>query len=276
MTMNVPQKGFTHGGKFHADDVFSTALLKILNPEFTVIRGFEVPQEFDGIVYDIGNGEFDHHAAEREERANGVPYAAFGLLWRVFGARLVGENQARLLDENFVQPLDLNDNTGEDCLLADAIGSFNPQWDSDEDPDACFARAVEFAQVILQNNINNALAVNRADDLVQTAYKESKDGIVILPCYAPWKNALYRSDAIFVVYPSQRGGWSAQCVNDRMTKRPKKPFPMGWAGQPQEHLRRSSGIESLRFCHASRFLITAETKEDAIAACYFVLNGGKK
>ena len=35
MTMNVPQKGFTHGGKFHADDVFSTALLKILNPEFT-------------------------------------------------------------------------------------------------------------------------------------------------------------------------------------------------------------------------------------------------
>ena len=25
--MKIPAKGFTHGGKFHADDVFSTALL---------------------------------------------------------------------------------------------------------------------------------------------------------------------------------------------------------------------------------------------------------
>ena len=271
MTMQVPAAGFTHGGKFHADDVFSTALLRILRPDFTVTRGFEVPQGFDGIVYVIDNGPFDHLAADREERPNGIPYAAFGLLWRQFGAQLVGENQARLVDENFVQPLDLNDNTGENCLLADAIGSFNPQWDMDQDPDACFAKAVEFAQVVLQNIIDNALAVNRADELVQTAYENSKDGIVVLPCYAPWKNALYRSDALFVVYPSQRGGWGAQCVNDRLTKRPKKPFPMGWAGQPQEHLQKASGLKTLRFCHVSRFLVTTETKEDAIAACYLAL-----
>ena len=30
MSMQVPKNGFTHGGKFHADDVFSTALLRIL------------------------------------------------------------------------------------------------------------------------------------------------------------------------------------------------------------------------------------------------------
>ncbi|WP_291244409.1 MYG1 family protein, partial [Fournierella sp.] len=153
MSMQVPKNGFTHGGKFHADDVFSTALLRILRPDFTVTRGFSVPENFDGIVYDIGNGPFDHHAADRAERPNGIPYAAFGLLWKEFGAQLVGENQARLLDENFVQPLDLNDNTGESCLLADAIGGFNPLWDQPQDPDACFARAVDFAQVILENNI---------------------------------------------------------------------------------------------------------------------------
>ena len=73
--------------------------------------------------------------------------------------------------------------------------------------------------------------MNRADALVQKAYAESRDGVVILPCYAPWKNALYRSDALFVVYPSQRGGWSAQCVNDRLTKRPKKALPHG-LGRP--------------------------------------------
>ena len=69
MNMNnnlYPEKGFTHGGIFHADDVFTTALLKILNPEFTWERGFEVPEDFDGIVYDIGFGEFDHHQADSQ------------------------------------------------------------------------------------------------------------------------------------------------------------------------------------------------------------------
>ena len=78
-----------------------------------VSRGFVVPDDFDGIVYDIGDGMFDHHREPRQTRPNGVPYAAFGLLWRVLGPGLVGERQARLIDENFIQPLDLNDNTGE-------------------------------------------------------------------------------------------------------------------------------------------------------------------
>ena len=144
--MKIPAKGFTHGGKFHADDVFATALLMIVRPDIKVTRGFVVPDGFDGIVYDVGCGMFDHHQEPRESRPNGVPYAAFGLLWRVLGAQLVGAHQARLLDENFVQPLDLNDNTGEQNSLADAIGSFNPVWDSGEDSDACFWRAVALCQ----------------------------------------------------------------------------------------------------------------------------------
>ena len=31
------EKAFTHAGKFHADDVFSGALLRILNPEIEII-----------------------------------------------------------------------------------------------------------------------------------------------------------------------------------------------------------------------------------------------
>ena len=265
--MKVPAKGFTHGGKFHADEVFATALLRTLRPDFTVRRGFEVPPDFDGIVYDIGGGMFDHHDAPRPQRKNGVPYAAFGLLWQVFGPQLVGEHQARLVDENFVQPLDKNDNTGENCLLADAIGSFNPLWDSKDDPDACFARAVDWAQVILQNTIEAARAVTRADVLVRQALEKMRDGVVVLPRYAPWKNGLYRTEARFVVYPSGRGGWAAQCVNDWRTKRPKQPFPKAWAGQPPEALARLSGLADLHFCHASGFMIAAGSKESAVAAC---------
>ena len=226
--MKIPAKGFTHGGKFHADDVFSTALLQIVRPDIQVTRGFVVPDDFDGIVYDVGGGMFDHHQEPRETRPNGVPYAAFGLLWQVLGAQLVGEHQARLLDENFIQPLDLNDNTGE------------------------------------QNSAANA--VNRADDTVRRAYANMKDGIVVLPAYMPWKNGLYKTDALFVVYPSQRGGYSAQCVTDHRTKRSKQPFPPAWAGKPEAQLRQISGL-GLRFCHPSRFLITADDKETAIEAC---------
>ena len=260
--MKIPAKGFTHGGKFHADDVFSTALLQILRPDIQVTRGFVVPDDFDGIVYDVGGGMFDHHSEPRECRPNGVPYAAFGLLWRLLGAQLVGEHQARLLDENFIQPLDLNDNTGEQNSLADAIGSFNPLWDSKDDPDVCFWRAVPVAKQILENEIAAANAVNRADDTVRRAYASMKDGIVVLPAYMPWKNGLYKTDAVFVVYPSQRGGYSAQCVNDHRTKRSKQPFPVAWAGKPEDKLREVSGL-GLRFCHPSRFLITADDKATA-------------
>ena len=208
--MKIPANGFTHAGKFHADDVFATALLQILRPDIKITRGFTVPDDFDGIVYDIGFGMFDHHQEPREYRANGVPYAAFGLLWRVLGPGLVGERQARLIDENFIQPLDLNDNTGEQNSLCDAIGFFNPVWDSKEDQDSCFFKAVAVAKQILENQIDSANAVNRADEKVQQAYRNSRDGIVVLPCYLPWKNGLYKTDALFVVYlPPVVGGAAA-------------------------------------------------------------------
>ena len=59
--MKIPANGFTHAGKFHADDVFATALLQIIRPDIRITRGFVVPDDFDGIVYDIGFGMFDHH-----------------------------------------------------------------------------------------------------------------------------------------------------------------------------------------------------------------------
>ena len=56
---------------------------------------------------------------------------------RVLGLGLVGERQPGSL-MNFIQPLDLNDNTGEQNSLCDAIGFFNPVWDSKETCDAYF------------------------------------------------------------------------------------------------------------------------------------------
>lgn len=49
-------KAFTHSGKFHADDVFSSALLLYLNPQITITRGNRVPEDYDGIVFILAEG----------------------------------------------------------------------------------------------------------------------------------------------------------------------------------------------------------------------------
>ena len=85
---------WTHNGKFHADDVFSAALLLYLNPEIRIFRGNQVPEDFTGVVFDIGRGRYDHHQKDSRIRENGIPYAAFGLLWEGLGADILGEELA--------------------------------------------------------------------------------------------------------------------------------------------------------------------------------------
>ena len=87
-------------------------------------------RNFAGIVFDIGRGRYDHHQKDSRVRENGVPYAAFGLLWEELGGAILGEELAAEFDEAFVQPLDNNDNTGEKNELATLIGNFNPAWDA--------------------------------------------------------------------------------------------------------------------------------------------------
>lgn len=65
-----------------------------------------MPEEYDGIVFDIGRGRYDHHQRDSRVRENGVPYAAFGLLWEELGSGILGETLAQRFDEEFVQPLD--------------------------------------------------------------------------------------------------------------------------------------------------------------------------
>ena len=266
----------THAGKFHADDVFSAALLRILKPGVEIRRVYQVPEGFDGLAFDIGWGEFDHHQAGAPVRPNGVPYAAFGLLWREYGPSLLGETEAQRLDERFVQPLDLDDNTGCGGVLPDIIADFNPLWDSGDDPDWRFFEAVEVAERILRNRIEAVRAMGRAYHVVKEGVRRMKDGVVVLEVYCPWKPFVAKTQAKFVVYPSQRGGWSGQCVPEPEKEGSLKcPFPQEWAGRTPEELRALTGIPTLRFCHNNRFLIAADTKEDAVAAC-LLAGGGRR
>ena len=171
----LPNEAVTHNGRFHADDVFSAALLEILNPRIHISRVSTVPENFNGIVFDLANGEFDHHNFRKKYRENGVPYAAFGLLWSEYGHTLVSESSAKTFDESFIQPLDTQDNYGGNNMLCRAITQANPKWDSSDDPDECFFKAVAFAKFLLLNEIESMKSTERATKIVKDALDNQTD-----------------------------------------------------------------------------------------------------
>ena len=218
---------FTHGGKFHADDVFSSALLLYINPEISITRGNSVPDDFTGIVFDIGRGEFDHHQKDSRIRENGVPYAAFGLLWEAVGADILGEELAVKFDESFVQPLDNNDNTGEKNELATLIGNFNPSWDYEGGSDEAFFQAVSVAGMILENKFKRYRGNERADKRVEEvlAKHDPASRILVLPEFIPCQKALSETDIAFVIFPSNRGGFCIQPQKREYSMNYKCSFP---------------------------------------------------
>lgn len=253
------KKGFTHGGVFHADDVFSAAFLKMLNPDIVIERGFTVPEEYDGIVFDIGFGEFDHHQAEKELRPNGLPYASFGKLWRTFAPELFSEYVVNTIDKEMIESLDAADNGVGVNALSDAIGAFNPEWDSDDSADARFEEAVKLAEHILKAQIQRAQSQERAKEIVGQAIASAEDGIIILPCFCPWKQYVMEDpDAKFVIFPSLRGGYNIQTVpTEENPLVGRVPFPDKWLGNPDSEL-------GMTFCHPGNFLASTNTLEQAV------------
>lgn len=270
---------FTHSGKFHADDVFSAALLLYLNPEIMIKRGNRVPEDFDGIVFDIGRGQYDHHQKDSRIRENGIPYAAFGLLWEELGADILGEDLAQRFDEAFVQPLDNNDNTGEKNELATLIGNFNPTWDAEGSNDEAFFQAVSVAGMILENKFERFRGNERADKRVEEIYAHHEQAvhdrekhrddarILILPEFVPCQKFLSETEIAFVIFPSNRGGYCIQPQKKEYSMNYKCSFPSSWLGLEGEELSLVTGLKSAAFCHKGGFLMTCGTLEDSVLAC---------
>lgn len=260
---------FTHGGKFHADDVFSSALLLYINSEIHITRGNKVPDDFEGIVFDIGRGLFDHHQKDSRIRENGVPYAAFGLLWEVLGKEILGEELAVRFDESFVQPLDNNDNTGEKNELATLIGNFNPSWDANDNGDKEFFQAVSVAGMILENKFERYKGNERADKRIDEILKDhdQKSRILVLPEFIPCQKALSETDIAFVIFPSNRGGYCIQPQKKEYSMNYKCSFPESWLGLEGDELIKETGLDTAVFCHKGGFIMTVGQLDEAVMAC---------
>ena len=280
---------YTHAGSFHADDVFSAALLKILNPDIAIKRVFKAPTDIgeDEIVFDIGFGAFDHHQKDGRIRQNGIKYAAFGLLWERFGHLLIEDEEGRrMFDEQFIQPVDAQDNGQADphtipiMSLSTGLGLFNTFWDeTPEDPDRAFGKARALAKFFLERALEQVESKLRARDIVFKAIEKATDGIMVLDRFAPWQDWLFKADhdkadgILYVVFPSNRGGYSVQTVPVTPGSfEGRKMLPREWWGKSPAELKELTGIETLRFVHSNGFLAATDTLEDAMAVAKLAVN----
>lgn len=291
VTKNIHEaNAVTHGGTMHADEVFATVILDRAIPNLTVYRAAQPPANLapNVIVYDIGGGKYDHHQPDGNgRRANGVPYASAGLIWKEFGPAICAEAADpgavwASVDKCLIQGIDAEDNgefPGYDyparpASVNQVISGFNPVWDSDETSDDAFIQAFKFAKVIFDHSFAVANAKARGKVCVENSLKEAKDGLLILDSYVPWENSLFwpspwlreaAASIQFVIYPSQRGGynWYSVRVAPR-TKKFKTLAPASWCGLREEELQKASAVKTAIFCHAAGFIGGAETLEDTI------------
>jgi uncharacterized UPF0160 family protein len=220
----------THGGKFHCDEVFAYAVLRVAlglsrpGEDHTLLRTREPELIASGdIVWDVGSifdpaaSRFDHHQRGAPLRPDQTPFSSAGLIWQVYGERAVaallapkGEPQfaaaiAAEMDKKLVRRLDEIDTgvalagpVSRDALnLAALLGDFNPAWDSPEANgpaagDAAFMEATAMAARVLANRVESARAKHQAQARVLAAFGAAEDQrLLVLETGMPWKNAVF-------------------------------------------------------------------------------------
>src|SRR3989344_5967344 len=283
----------THNGYFHTDELLAIAalLLKYSNAEVVRTRDERIIETADivvdvGHVYDPDKLRFDHHMPEGAGiRENGILYASIGLVWKKFGVELAGgEEEARIVEEKLVMPIDAGDNGIDTCALkfqevapytiGDYLDSFVEGAESFEEFDKGFLKALPVAQDILNKEIVRAKRLTADWKEVRRIYQESKHkDIIILPVNKSWKRVLIPTESVFVIFPRPDGQWSARAIpKSPYSFELKHPLPQNWAGLRDQELAEASGVPEATFCHRDRWLANAKTKEAAIKLAEIALN----
>ena len=278
----------THSGSFQPDDVFAVAALELMLGEIELVRTRD-SKEFPsgdyvvdvGDIYDPASCRFDHHqAGGAGKRDNGLPYSAFGLVWKTYGSVIAGGDEvARRIDERLVQSIDADDHGIEIFKqvgaapvysFVEAIYNLNPTWkEPDSLIDGYFKEAVAFAKRTLERMIERERTKLEAETIIELAYKDASDKrIIVLDGSLPAQDILGQyPEPLYVVKPARQGSqWKVQVVDEPgHTHLQRKPFPAEWAAKRDAGLISVTGVPDAVLCHQLRFVAVAKSKEGAIA-----------
>lgn len=272
----------THSGRFHADEVFALAMLKFL-PQFQeqqVLRSRDPEQIAKAkIVLDVGGeynpetDRYDHHQNSfTEQRADGIPFATAGLIWRHFGEKifqqqgLKADNEVEFainwLDQKLIADLDAVDNGvySQDPRpsVSLLIAMMNESSDQPELQQAAFEKAIVFAQDILHNFIKAAITQAQVITELEQQLANLKDGIWELENKLPFKDYIQnRPEIRRVVYPRSEEQFGVYCNGL------ENHLPERFRGLRETELNQASGLTDAVFCHKSGFMAVTLSKESA-------------
>jgi len=277
----------THNGKFHADDVFAAAILKLIFPKIKIIRtrNAEELKKADARVdvggkYDHKTLDYDHHQAEfKEKRPNGIPYASAGLIWKHYGEKLTDSNEVwKIIEEKIILYIDAGDNGVktyeakiiEPYALDDIIDSLNPQWPNktEELYNTNFDEAVSLASKILKSEIESAKSLVKTREIIKEKIKQTDKEYLILNENMPFQEAV-REESKKIKFVIKKDPADDLWATIGVKKEPnnfevRKEFPSSWGGLTNKDLAKISGVKDATFCHKKLFIAIAKSKEGAI------------
>lgn len=282
------KKVITHNGSFHADDVFGVATLQlhfgvenvevIRTRDEAVIASGDVVLDVGGI-YDPERQRFDHHQNGAPGRDNGIPYAAFGLIWKHYGEQVAGSAEAaEVIEKRLVIPIDAVDNAISlydqknpeisPITINDIFGLMRPVWNSDEDVDVGFKEACAIARQLLERSMAHAAAEIAEKNLAQQVYESAPDKRIMISEVAISAHFFIDyPECLFLISPRDDGNWKATGVREgRDSFAIRKAFPHEWRGLRDQELATASGISDAIFCHKTGYLFVVKSKEGAVEA----------
>lgn len=291
MTKTIINKMAVHNGVFHADEVFGVSIIKGLYPQVEIIRTRDKEiLEICDLVADVGEGPYDHHKMDKELRDDGIPYSAFGLLWRDFGIDYVAkfcphlekkeqETLAKKVADEFILQIDAGDNgislnefNSPVTTISQVISSFMPLKHEERTVDEAFMEAVDFAHKYLKRLVIRFGEYYESVHYIEEALKNQpieETHILILEESVKWKDLLVEYDpqehVWFVVFQDIAGTYRVQTVpKEKDSFEARVDLPESWGALREEELSRITGIEGCTFCHPNLFICGNLTQEGAI------------
>lgn len=292
-----PIRIITHSGTFHADELLACAAILILldGKPFEIIRTRDsniiATGDFVidvGAQYDPKTNRFDHHQyGGAGTRENGIPYSAFGLVWKEYGETICGLKEvADAIDRHIGHPVDMGDNgmdyydtvrpDTEPLILQFVVAMFRPTWKGEATHDERFMELVTFLKRLLLLEI--VVEKNRIEGsrFVEASYEQARDKrVVVLDGPYPWHEVLARHpEPLYVVKPkTQNNYWEVECVRDSINGfANRKDLPLSWGGKFEEELSAVTGISDAVFCHNRLYIAVTKTKESALKLAHMALD----
>lgn len=260
-----------HNGVFHADDVYSIALLrelaKVCNFDLKVIRtrDKDVLASADmrvdvGMKYSEETLDFDHHQNDASLlQEEGVKHAAFGLLCKwCLTKEFLG-----IFKPKYVLGLEHQDNTGgtheKYASIGHFIHAFLPSYEEDVTFDEMFDEAVAVASTILQRCISTTIGFIKSEKDVEGAITEVlADGKIVVMERRMIIQQFLHPDWRFVISPDRNGGWGFLGLNQQLISSELR-------GLNREMLAQN-GYKGT-FTHVGGFTGLLDTKEEVINLC---------